>query len=69
MDGLSEAFRIVTGVKQCDVLSPFLFLLVIDYDLRMIEKDGYGINFAGEKLFDLDFADEIALLEKSKRFE
>ena len=48
---------------------PFsVFLLVFDYGLRMVEKDGYGIDFAGEKLFDLDFANHtcIALLEKGK---
>ena len=45
-DVLSEAFRIVMGVKQGDVLSPFWFLLVTDYGLRILEKEGYGTDFA-----------------------
>ena len=63
---ISEAFEILTGVKQGDVLSPFLFLLVIDYGLKMLEDQDYGIEISGNKLFDLDFADDIALIEECK---
>ena len=63
---ISDAFEILTGVKQGDVLSPFLFLLVIDFGLRMMDDEDFGIDVLGEKLFDLDFADDIALIEECK---
>ena len=63
---ISDAFEILTGVKQGDVLSPFLFLLVIDFGLRTMDNRNYGIDMFGEKLFDLDFADDIALIEECK---
>ena len=75
---MSESFRVTTGVLQGDVLAPFLFVIVIDYITRLSkEKDdikfGYRIHIAAKSarqnniydglLYDLDFADDIALLE------
>ena len=47
--------------------SLFLFLLVIDYGLRKVERGGFGINFSGEKLFHFDFSDDVALTAGDKR--
>ena len=55
----------MTRVKQGCVLSPLLFILVVDYILSNCE--GYGIDI-GEpaRLGELDFADDISLLETCK---
>ena len=59
----SKPFSIETGVRQGCVLSPFLFSLLIDYTMRRLERNGYGIKISEDKyLFDLDFADDIALI-------
>ena len=63
-DGTTEFFKILTGVRQGCNLSPFLFLVVIDYILRTaMNKENYGITWGKrDRLTDLDFADDIALL-------
>ena len=64
-DGNTRYFRIMSGVKQGCVLSPLLFVLVIDYVLR--DCTGFGIQIGeAKKLANLDFADDIALIESSK---
>ena len=65
-EGTTEPFKIETGVRQGCVISPFLFIMVIDYLLNQIEGKGYGIDIGGErKLFNLDFADDIALIDST----
>ena len=61
--GVTDSFNIVTGVRQGCILSPFLFLLVIDFVMRKTFEDKeWGINMSHGNLSDLDFADDIALL-------
>jgi len=69
---LSEEFKTNTGVLQGDVLAPTLFIIVIDYVMRNAE-DSFGFTThqrlsarkPARKLNDLDYADDIALLEES----
>lgn len=66
----SNSFDITTGVLQGDVLAPFLFILVIDYVMRNCEsthgftyKPGSTTRHPPHLINDLDFADDIVLLE------
>lgn len=65
----SEWFEIKTGVKQGCVWSPLLFGLVIDWIMSDMGDKGIetepkvGSRRPGWKLPDLDFADDIALIE------
>ena len=54
----------MTGVKQGCVLSPLLFTIIMDYVLS--QSTGYGVNVNSKQLADLDFADDIVLLEDAK---
>ena len=61
---LTDTFQVRTGVKQGCVLSPFLFLLGIDFIMKETTKEGKrGIRWTlMDVLEDLDFADDIVLL-------
>ena len=67
VDGaLSEFFEIHSGVRQGCVLSPLLFGIAMDWVLKTAMKKQAGIEWVdGKKLSDLDFADDIALLNES----
>lgn len=67
--GVSDFFRINTGVRQGCVLSPFLFLLAMDFVMRRtLEQGDFGLQWQdGRQLADLDFADDIALLGSTQR--
>ena len=62
--GLTEKFSIKTGVRQGCLLSPFLFLLAIDWAMKETISDSRnGIQWTlVDQLEDLDFADDLALL-------
>ena len=61
---LADAFGVTTGVKQRCILSPFLFILGIDWVLRQVTSGGRrGIRWTlTSVLEDLDYADDVALL-------
>ena len=74
-DGETNLFEIVAGVLQGDTLAPFLFILVLDYVLRLsldsMQEKGIEIQprrsrrYPAEHLTDLDFADDLALFSQS----
>ncbi|KAK4296122.1 hypothetical protein Pmani_031359 [Petrolisthes manimaculis] len=67
VDGsLSDAFEVKSGVIQGGILSPLLFIMVIDYVMRKVaEETNAGIVWKDErKLVDLDYADDIVLINE-----
>ena len=71
--GISDPFNVTTGVLQGDVLAPFLFIILVDYLLLNASEANTGAEthprlsrrYPAKILNDLDFADDIALLETS----
>ena len=61
---LTDPFQVQTGVRQGCLLSPTIFLMVIDWIMRQATADQKtGIQWTFTKqLEDLDFADDIGLL-------
>ena len=66
---LTPPFSVKTGVRQGCILSPMLFLLVIDWIMKTTtEGSRTGIQWSLlSQLHDLDFADDIALLSHNHK--
>ena len=64
----SEWFQVKSGVRQGCVISPLLFLLVVDWVMKQTIDRPRGINWnAFTHLEDEDFADDIALVSHSQK--
>ncbi|XP_062609354.1 uncharacterized protein LOC134271119 [Saccostrea cucullata] len=66
---LTEAFEVQTGVRQDYLLSPMIFLVVVDWIMRETTKDSKtGVQWTFTQcLEDLDFADDLCLM--SQKYE
>ena len=62
-EGDGEWFPIRTGLRQGCVMSPSLFNVYMDAMMRKVtEGAAGGVMVGGERVMDLDFADDVALL-------
>lgn len=76
-DGETDPIDIVAGILQGDTLAPFLFIIVIDYVLRisvdLISNKGLELKprtssrHPAIHITDTDFADDIALIANSRK--
>ena len=68
-NNLSESFQIKTGVKQGCILSPFLFIMAVDWLMNTTTKGKQrDIRWTlSSMLEDLDFADDLALLSSKQK--
>ena len=65
-EGDGDWFPIRTGLRQGCVLSPSLFNVYMDAIMRKVTEDtAGGVMVGGERVVDLDFADDVALLADS----
>ena len=74
-DGETSSFDIKAGILQGDTLAPFLFIMVVDYVLRMsldtLKEKGMEVKprrssrHLAEYITDTDFADDISLISSS----
>ena len=68
----TEYFDIVTGVQQGDTLAPYLFIICLDYVLRIstdkIRENGFELTkkrsrrYPAKTITDADYTDDIAIL-------
>ena len=71
-DGDTEYFDIVAGVLQGDTLAPYLFIICLDYELRIsidkIKENSFELTkkrnrrYPAKTIIDADYADYIAIL-------
>ena len=71
-DGGTVYFDIVAGVLQGDTLAPYLFIIRLDYVLRIYtdktKENGFNLikersrRYPAQTITDADYADDIALL-------
>ncbi|VDP46683.1 unnamed protein product [Schistosoma curassoni] len=66
---LTNSFEVKTGVWKGCLLSPFLFLLMIGWIMKMSTSEGkHGIQWKSRtELDDLDFSDDLALLSQTQQ--
>lgn len=65
-EGHKIDIKVCSGVKQGDVISPALFIGLLQMIMNEIEWGECGININGVHLNKLEFADDVVLVGKSK---
>ena len=58
----SKAINIERGVRQRDTISPKIFTAAMEDIFKKLNLQERGLNVDGEKLTDLRFADDVALI-------
>ncbi|XP_068227736.1 uncharacterized protein [Palaemon carinicauda] len=63
-DSLTDAFEVKTEVLQGGILSPLLFIMVIDYIMNKVMRGmNNGIQWKrDQRLYDLEYADYVLLI-------
>ena len=63
----TDPFKVKTGVRQGCILSPILFCIAIEFVMRSDPELASGIPWKGDgkKLSDLDFADDLCLINST----
>ena len=71
----TDYFVIVAGVRQGDILAPYLFIICLDYVLRtstdLMKENGFKLakersrRYFARAITNADYADDIALLENT----
>ena len=65
---LERWFTVDSGVKQGCVLSPLLFVLILDWVMHKLNPGGRGIQWTlTSRLEDIDFADDLVLMAQKAR--
>ena len=64
---VSNWFCIKSGVKQGCVLSPFIWIILRDFVIGSTGKafGDHGIKWGGKMPLDLDYADDLSILDES----
>ena len=66
-NSITDKFSILSRVRRGSLLSPFLYNLAIDWVMkRTLEGDKLGIVLDDMIIADLEFADDICLLEENE---
>ena len=60
-------FCIKSGVKKGCILSPFMWIILMEFFLRSTGKamGDHGIQWRGKTLLDLDYADDLSILKEN----
>ncbi|XP_065561191.1 LOW QUALITY PROTEIN: probable chitinase 10 [Artemia franciscana] len=63
---LTVWFHIKSGVKQGRVLSPFIWIILMDFVIKNTGKamGEHGIKWGGNTFMDLDYADDLRILDE-----
>ena len=62
---VSNTINIETGVRRGDTVSPKIFTIAMEDIFKKLNLQERGLNVDGEKLTDLRFADDVALITTS----
>ena len=62
---MTEWFAVNTGLRQGCMLSPILFVIVIDELAREVKRTGKGVMIGNTKINILLYADDIVLIAEN----